>query len=515
MTKSSPNLVYILADDMGYGDLSCLNENSKVHTVHLDRMAERGMAFGDAHSSSAVCTPSRYSLLTGRYNWRSELKQGVLDGYDGPLVEQGRTTVASYLKGHGYATCCVGKWHLGWEWGRTPEGELDFSKPVKGGPVDCGFDQFFGIAASLDFPPYVYVDGNQPTTADFRMLDAEAEGYVGKRYMRSGELALDLVPERVLPDCKERACRFIREQADAGAPFFLYVPLSGPHTPILPGQFAGKSGTNAYGDFCLLVDWVVGEIADTLEACGQRDNTILIFSSDNGCSPMADFDELARCGHFPSYHFRGHKADIYEGGHRMPLLVQWPAQIAAGRFCEETVCLTDLLATVADIIGQPLRADEGEDSVSNLPLWLASDTSSAPVRQATVHHSVNGSFSIRKGRWKLELCAGSGGWSSPRPGTPEEAGLPPVQLYDLEADVGECENLQDRHPDLVAELTRLLTQYVREGRSTPGPCQPNSGPACWPRWCWASSAIIFLDIDWKTFSFGTASRFVAARSTIG
>ncbi|MDA1044445.1 MAG: sulfatase-like hydrolase/transferase [Verrucomicrobia bacterium] len=185
MRQRHPNLVYILADDMGYGDLSCLNSESKVHTAHLDRMAERGMAFGDAHSSSAVCTPSRYSILTGRYSWRSALKAGVLDGYDGPLLERERTTVASYLRRHEYATCCVGKWHLGWEWGRS-EGALDFSKPVKGGPVDRGFDKFFGIAASLDFPPYVYVDGAQPTTREFRRFDADAEGYVEKRFMRSG-----------------------------------------------------------------------------------------------------------------------------------------------------------------------------------------------------------------------------------------------------------------------------------------------------------------------------------------
>ena len=235
----------------------------------------------------------------------------------------------------------------------------------------------------------------------------------------------------------------------------------------------------------MMVDGVVGEVTHALEHTGQLENTILIFASDNGCSPTANFEELARCGHVPGYHFRGHKADIYEGGHRIPLLVQWPERVPAGRFCEDTVCLSDLLATMADIVGTPLRADEGEDSVSNLALWCGQDDdTAAPVREATVHHSVNGSFSIRKGRWKLEFCAGSGGWSPPTPGSPEEKGLPPIQLYDLDADVGERENLQDRHPEVVAELTRLMTQYVREGRSTPGPRQENAGPAYWPQLSW-------------------------------
>ncbi|MBT3381286.1 MAG: arylsulfatase [Lentisphaerae bacterium] len=485
MSLSQPNVVYILADDMGYGDVSCLNEKSKIATPNLDRLAAGGMAFRDAHSSSAVCTPSRYSVVTGRYNWRSAMKQSVLNGYDGPLIEEDRVTVASYLRSRGYHTACIGKWHLGWNWGRQDDGEtLDFSKPVTGGPFDHGFDHFYGIIASLDFPPYVYVENDRPTTAQFRWLDNEKEGYTGKRFMRSGEIAEDLVPEDVLPNITRRACSYIADQSAGEKPFFLYFPLPAPHTPILPEQFLGKSGTNEYGDFCLMVDWCVGEVMKAVEAAGQTDNTIIVFTADNGCSPMADFAELAEVGHEPSYVFRGHKADIYEGGHRIPFIARWPETIPAGTTCDDVVCLCDLFATMADIHGDVLPDHAGEDSVSNLPLWQGREAEAAPVREATVHHSINGSFSIRQGRWKLEFCPGSGGWSYPRPGKDEVAGLPPIQLYDLNADIREKENLQAENAKVIEELTALMTRYVREGRSTLGARQPNTGPAYWPQLNW-------------------------------
>jgi arylsulfatase A-like enzyme len=477
----TPNIIYILADDMGYGDLSCLNENSKIRTPHLDRLAAGGMRFTDAHASSSVCTPSRYSILTGRYNWRSWLKSGVLGGYTRHLIEDGRLTVASFLQQQGYQTACIGKWHLGWEWARngTDEKDVDFAKPISNGPCDVGFDQFFGISASLDMPPYVYVENNRATALPNRQDPGDA----GFRFWRPGPAAPDFRHEEVLPTLTARAESAIANMGAAGCPFFLYFPLPAPHTPILPApEFQGKSGTNPYGDFCLMVDDVVGRIMAAVERAGISDNTIIIFTADNGCSPMADLPGLAQLGHHPSYVFRGHKADIYDGGHRIPLLVHWPARIRPGSVCDDTVCLVDLLATMAEITGAPLSDNAGEDSVSNLPLWLERPDA-APVREATVHHSIDGSFSIRKGKWKLEMCPGSGGWSAPQPGKACE-GLPPIQLYDLTADIGERRNLHAEHPEVVEELKVLLTRYIVDGRSTPGARQENAGGQNWEQVWW-------------------------------
>jgi len=476
--KNPPHLIFILADDMGYGDLSCLNAESKIHTAHLDRLAAGGMRFRDAHASSAVCTPSRYSILTGRYNWRSALKEGVTHGFSGPLIEEGRLTMASLLQQHGYTTAAIGKWHLGWDWAKSgiAPTDVDYSKPITHGPCANGFDYFFGISASLDMPPYVYVENDRVTAPP----DREFPGATGFAFCRRGPIAPNFRHADVLPELTRRAEAFLARQT-AARPFFLYFPLPAPHTPILPApEFQGKSGTNPYGDFCLMVDDVVGRVMAAVERAGLTENTILVFTADNGCSPKADFPGLEKLGHRPSYVFRGHKADIYEGGHRIPLLVRWPAAIRAGSACDATVCLVDWLATLADILGVRLPDNAGEDSVSLLPAFRAPQSAS---RMPVVHHSIDGSFSIRQGRWKLELCPGSGGWSWPRPGK-ECEGLPPIQLYDLTADIGERRNVQHEHPDVVAHLTGLLTRYVRDGRSTPGAPQPNTGPADWPQLAW-------------------------------
>lgn len=481
MRHGHPNIVYILADDMGYGDVSCLNRHSRIRTRHLDRLAEEGMVCTDAHASSAVCTPSRYSILTGRYNWRSWLKKSVTFGYSKPLIEEGRMTVATLLRDSGYRTACIGKWHLGWNWaGPNAEGgDVDFEKPITNGPTSAGFDVFFGISASLDMPPYVYVENDHPTAVPDRIVPAGE----GKGFWREGPMAPDFSHADVLPKLTDKALSFVRESVEEDKPFFLYFPLPAPHTPILPAEeFQGKSGTNAYGDFCLHVDDVVGRIDAELERLGVSENTLVVFTSDNGCSPEADFDELAGFGHHPSYIFRGHKADIYEGGHRVPLILRWPERIEPHRSTDETVCLVDLMATCADIVDARLPPDAGEDSVSHLPLWEGGHFDRS-LREATVHHSIDGSFSIRKGRWKLEMCPGSGGWSSPRPGE-ECEGLPPIQLYDLSLDIGERQNVYAEHPDVVEELKTLLTEYVRNGRSTPGPKQENTGEVEWPQLWW-------------------------------
>ena len=402
-------------------------------------------------------------------------------GYSPPLLEEGRLTVATFLKEDGYKTGCVGKWHLGWQWAKSgpEETDVDFAQPITAGPTSVGFDYFFGISASLDMPPYVYVENAQPTAVP----DHIVADRTGKELLRAGPTAPDFVHEEVLPTLTQKAVAWIEEQAQQDEPFFLYFPLPAPHTPILPtADFLGKSGVSTYGDFCLQVDDVVGQVMAALERQGCAENTIVIFTSDNGCAPHADLAEMAAVGHNPSYIFRGHKADIYEGGHRVPLLIRWPATIAAGSVSDQTVCLVDLLATCADILGTELPANAGEDSVSNLPIWRG-EPLAQPLREATVHSSVNGSLSIRQGRWKLEMCPGSGGWSYPKPG-PECAGLPPLQLYDLAADIGERQNVAADQPAVVEELTELLTTYIRNGRSTPGPVQANVEGAYWEQLWW-------------------------------
>jgi arylsulfatase A len=463
-----PNIIYILADDLGYGDVSCLNENSKIKTTHIDALAQGGMKFTDAHSNSAVCTPTRYGILTGRYAWRSRMKSGVLWSYDTHLIEPERLTAASLLKKQGYQTACVGKWHLGMDWSKEENGAIDFTKPIENTPTANGFDYFYGITASLDIPPYFYIKNDRITATKIDSID----GTVGKGFWRNGPIGDDFKHEEVLSVLTQKALDFIQKQ-DKNKPYFLYFPLPAPHTPILPTkEYLGKSGTNEYGDFVLMVDDVVGQIMAAVKEKGEENNTIIIFTSDNGCSPMADFKELAQVGHNPSYVFRGTKADIFEGGHHVPFIVHWKGHVKPQTVTDKTICLTDFIATCADIVNEKLPDNAGEDSYSLLP--LLTDKPHKFKRKATVLHSVDGYFAIQKGKWKLEMCAGSGGWSAPKPGK-EEAGLPPIQLYNLENDIGETKNVQAAYPSVVKELTTLLTQYIKDGRSTKGTPQKNDG----------------------------------------
>lgn len=460
--EEMPNIVYILADDMGYGDVGALNPEGKIKTPHMDALARDGMIFTDAHSGSAVCTPTRYGILTGRYCWRSRLKKGVLGGYSKHLIEDGRMTVASLLKQRGYHSACIGKWHLGWDWARPGGKKVDFTKPVTNGPDANGFDYSYAHCGSLDMAPYVYVENGAVTAQPDRTTHSKDK----YGWWRKGPTGSDFDHEDVLPNFTRRGVRYVKERAATGKPFFLYLPLPAPHTPILPTEeFRGKSGINPYADFVMQVDWSIGQIAQALAESGVAENTLIIVTSDNGCSPAAKFPELLEKGHDPSYVYRGHKADIFEGGHRIPFIARWPRRIRAGSTCDDTTCLTDLMATAAEMASIPLPDSAGEDSVSMLPNLLG--TATGPVREATVHHSVNGSFSIRQGKWKLELCPGSGGWSNPRPRQAKEQGLPPVQLYDLATDLGETKNLHDQHPEVVEKLTALLEKYKSEGRSTP------------------------------------------------
>ena len=457
-TGTLPNIVYILADDLGYGDVSALNPESKIQTPNIDRLANEGMHFTDAHSGSAVCTPTRYGILTGRYCWRSRLKKGVINGYAEHLIEKDRMTVASLLKQQGYNTACIGKWHLGWDWSKPDGKTVDFTQPVKNGPDVNGFDYYYSHCGSLDMPPYVYVENGKVTAQPARVTESKTK----YGWWRSGPTGADFDHTDVTPNFTRRGAAYIKDRAKTGQPFFLYLPYPSPHTPILPSkEWQGKSNTNPYGDFVMQLDDCIGQIMRAIDEAGVKENTLVIFTSDNGCSPAAMVEELQKKGHFPSYIYRGHKADIFEGGHRIPFIVRWPKRVTHGTVCDDTTCLTDLLATCADLVGEKLPDNAGEDSVSMLPNLLG--TAKGPLREATVHHSINGSFSIRRGKWKLVLCPGSGGWSKPKPG--KTKGLPPVQLYDLESDIAETKNVQKKHPEIVKELTSLLEGYKSDGRS--------------------------------------------------
>lgn len=464
-----PNIIYILADDLGYGDVSVLNENSKIKTLNIDRLASQGMRFTDAHSNSAVCTPTRYGILTGRYAWRTSLQNGVLWSYDSHLIAKQRMTVAGLLKDNGYQTACIGKWHLGLDWGKDASGKVDYQLPVTNGPVSNGFDYFYGITASLDIPPYVYIENDRVTAT---VVDT-IEGTTGKGFWRKGPVGNDFRHEDVLPVLTGKTVDYIRKHASTASPFFIYYAMPAPHTPILPAkEFSGKSGTNAYGDFVLMVDDAVGKIIKAVQEAGIENNTLIIFTSDNGCSPSADFKELAKYGHNPSYTFRGTKADIFDGGHRIPFIVKWPGKIKEESVSNSTICLTDLMATCAAIVDKPLPENAGEDSYSLLPLLLKNKTGKY-LRKSTIHHSIDGNFAIRQDKWKLIFCAGSGGWSYPTKSEVVKQQLTAYQLYDLETDIAETNNLIDQYPEVTKRLTLLMEKIISEGRSTPGKNQHN------------------------------------------
>ena len=467
-----PNIIVILADDQGFGDFAANNPQSKIATPHLDALAKGGLRFTDGHTTSGVCTPTRYSLLTGRYHWRTRLQSGVLGGFSPPLIAKDRLTVAGMLKQQGYATACFGKWHLGMsfpitgggyaddggDFSKSPKNVsgIDFAGDIAGGPVDHGFDTFFGISASLDMPPFVWIK-------DRRMTEIPS---ATKTWLRTGPAGPNFEAVDVLPSVVDHTIAFIdaQKKADPAKPFFIYIPLNAPHTPIVPNkEFQGTSGINPYADFVKQVDHDVGRLLASLEKQGLTENTLVVFTSDNGCSPAANISELQKAGHEPSYVYRGHKADLYEGGHRVPFVIRWPAKVKPG-VSPALVGQIDFLATFADIAGAAIPATMGEDSVSFLPV-LRGDK--LEVRQGIVSQSINGSFAIRDGSWKLLLSAGSGGWSSPRPGA-EEAGLPSVQLFDLSKDPGERKNLQAEFPERVAAMKTELEKIVVRGRSTPG-----------------------------------------------
>lgn len=440
-----PNIVVILADDLGYGDVQSYNpQRGKIATPHFDRLARQGMMFTDAHSGSAVCTPTRYGLLTGRYAWRTRIQEGVLDNYVAPLIAEDRLTLPRLLQQQGYHTACLGKWHLGFtvdhpvqvEKGRFLGAPL--GAKTANGPTTRGFDHFFGFHHS-------------------RMMESLFE---------DDQVTRIIPPVDMMPELTRHACDSLTRQGATGRPFFLYLALHAPHAPIVPSpEWKGRSGLGDYGDFVMQTDDTVGQVIAALDQAGMAENTLVIATSDNGCSSAADIISLERQGHFPSGDFRGSKTDIWEGGHRVPFIIRWPGHVKPGGSSSQLVCLTDVMATVAELTNVKLPDNAGEDSFS----FLADLKETGHSRRASiVHHSLRGRFAIREGSSKLCLCAGSGGWTKGGDGQP-------VQLYDLAADIGERTNLQADKPDEVRRLNALLDTIVANGRSTPGALQQNDG----------------------------------------
>jgi arylsulfatase A len=461
-----PNIVIVMADDLGYGEIQSYNpERGKIPTPYADRLAAEGMMFTDAHSGSAVCTPTRYGLITGRYAWRTRLQQGVVKDDVTSLIAEGRLTLGQLLREQGYHTAAFGKWHLGFTYEETEQAQP--AEPVAGrgrearfahrigwkvidSPVTRGFDYYYGFHHS----------GSMSTVVE---NDVVVDSYR---------------PVRMLPELGRRSAQYVQDRAPAarqGKPFFLYLALNSPHSPVVPSPtFQGKSGLNAHADFVMETDWALGQVMEALDAAGLARNTLIIFTSDNGTSyGTSRAGRLEQMGHFPSGPLRGYKSDLWDGGHRVPFIARWPAAIAPGSRTHHLVCLTDVIATAADILGVTLPPDAAEDSVSFLSLLRGDDK---PVRESVIHHSVSGRFGIRTPQWKLLLAGGSGGWSQPRDRDAANQGLPPVQLYDMIEDYAEQHNLQDQHPEIVRDLLAQLQHIVDAGRSTPGPNQTNDVP---------------------------------------
>lgn len=480
-----PNIVFILADDLGYGDLGCYNPDSKVPTPHLDRLAGQGMRFTDAHSPSSVCSPTRYALLTGRYAWRSALKRGVLVPWDPPLIEPGRLTVASFLAAQGYETSCIGKWHLGWEWvtkdGRRPASgtdrlsNVDFTKAIGQGPTTRGFHHYFGTDVP-NYPPYCFI-------ADDRTLGIPS---VPNRpeFNRPGPMLPGWQWVDIMPELTRRAVAFIETAATAEGrrPFFLYMPLTAPHYPVVPSEdFLGKSRAGDHGDFVVQVDHTVGEVLAALDGAGVADNTLVFFTSDNGPEIVGEvkpgaYERLRQYGHASMGPLRGVKRDLWEGGHRVPFLARWPGRIKPASVSDETICHVDLLATVAAIVGAKLPDDAAEDSHDLLPALLGTSRD-RPIRESTVHHSASGRFALRQGDWVvIDAPSGGDNGRAPNHGEPDwfqkqrgyTSHAPGPELFNLRADPAQRENLFASEPDRAHAMREELTRIQSSSGTRPG-----------------------------------------------
>jgi arylsulfatase A-like enzyme len=455
----SPNIVLILADDLGIGDCGAYNPDSRIPTPNLDRLADEGVRFTDAHSPSAVCTPTRYGVLTGEYAWRTRLKHGVLGGYSRSLIDD-RTTIGELCRRHGYTTACVGKWHLGLGVydGSAPHVRVDYDEPIDAGPHTEGFEYSFIIPASLDMAPYVYIENGALVARPTEHVEGSASRRKGgKGFWRAGPIAPGFEFDQVLPTVVDRATKWLETAASGDRPFFLYLPLPAPHTPWVPTEeFHGRTEVGPYGDFVAQVDAVVGAVRETLSRTGALEKTLLIVTSDNGAHWLPT--DIEQYSHRSNARLRGQKADIHEGGHRIPMIVRWPGHAPAGLKSDALIGLQDLFATLGELLG----ADEAElagatDSVS----FLTAIRTGKGARRTLVHHSFDGMFAVRREHWKLIDGLGSGGFTKPKrvEGADPAAG----QLYDLREDPGEQHDLYDVHPEVVAELERTLNETRAAG----------------------------------------------------
>jgi arylsulfatase A len=464
-----PNIIYIMADDLGYGDLSCYGAE-RISTPHIDSLAKRGIRFTDAHTPSAVCTPTRYGVLTGRYCWRGRLKKEVLwSGYDRSLIEKGRKTIGNMMQEQGYKTSQIGKWHLGWE-DKEP---VDYTKEYLGrGPRDLGFDYSFVTAAAQNLYPIVFVE-NHKLVSKLKPMDYDVHNPDQKR-IPDGErnwhkshvdgpmmVAEDWNPYDVDKINTEKAIVFISQHVRnyQGNPFYLHLTPEAPHRPnIMPEFMRGTSKAGMRGDHVQMVDWMVGQIVKTLKDLKVDQNTLIIFTSDNGPQATgADGQKHGEpdnnFGHRSAGMLRGYKTQLWDGGHRVPFIACWPERIAPGIQSDTLICLTDMMATFAAVTDYQLDKDMGEDSFNALPALLGK---SEPVRDSIVHHDYGGRFSIRRDPWKLVHD----------------------QLFNIKADIEEKHDVAKEHPEIVSELKALLNKQKKAGRTANHSMQatPNGAP---------------------------------------
>jgi arylsulfatase A len=469
-----PNILLLYADDLGYGDLRSYNPASKIPTPHLDRLASQGARFTDAHSSSGICSPSRHALLTGRYHWRDF--HGIVDSFGPPAFQNGTPTLQEMLRQNGYHTACIGKWHLGWDWKaiRKPNAKprtsgkqtiwspdaFDWSLPIPGGPLDQGFDHYFGDDV-INFPPYCWIEDRKVLQAPDTLMDTAAWKAIkeGNWECRPGPMATGWDPYHNLPETTRRGVEYIHARKIHDQPFFLYFAYPSPHAPIIPNdRFDGSSQAGPYGDFVHETDDSVGQLLRALEESGQAANTLVIFSADNGPEHYA-YPRDKTFQHSSNHPLRGLKRDLYEGGHRVPLIARWPGTIPAGQVIEALVGQIDLMATLAHIIGHELPENAAIDSINLTPLFQQSD---AAPRQTLIHNTHAGRYAIRQGDWLLidgkdgYHTARNDAWEA-RHGYPADDKLP-VELYDLKNDLAQKNNLAAQHPERVAKLQALLRQ---------------------------------------------------------